>query len=544
MARQHSRELALGSRRRTSMRMRVSLVAALLVAGCSHGSGGGASSNPVDAVVLPMLHADRITPTVASDSELCRRLAIDLSGVAPIWDDYLAHCQGKTPAQIVDYYMSTPGYLRVNQRLWADAFQYDNRTVWYSYIQDLDAQVAKLYAGGLGYADFATIAVAHPAFVGEFAGENVIAYAYQAFLGRDALPEERQDLLALYRMWRGRGAYDPVIDSFRYNVCTSDADCSTGRTCQPNPKMPAERVCTSDTNYRELYLDPRACAGALGPLACTSQRSAASAILPEPMPLTLGQLSASDWQILRAPGRVIVAQPELWEAAIDVMLAKYLGWWHGGVQLPGYEIPAVRQALAVELQRSGDVRAVERMILTSVLYTQPASEPAGDSVRWHYGPLKQMIAESWLDSVGKMTGVAMGSCDWRYAQASPRWTPPASIPPPGALARFPYQTTARTLGGCPDESTQLRYTDVGVLSAMEQRSLLAAACTDAAATRLLPTAGETPAALVKRLYRDLYTHDLPPSEASSVASALPAADAPTAQQLCQALMRSSRFLFY
>jgi hypothetical protein len=226
------------------------------------------------------------------------------------------------------------------------------------------------------------------------------------------------------------------------------------------------------------------------------------------------------------------------------MLTKYLGWWRGGVQLPGYEIPAVRQALAAELQRAGDVRAVERLILTSVLYTMPGAEPAGDAIHWHYGPLKQMLAESWLDSVAKVTGVELGACDWRYPQASPRYVPKAKLPPQGTLAKFPYQTAARTLGGCPDQKTQLRYTDVGVLSAMEQRSLLAAACTDATATRLLPAPGESASALTVRLYRDLFTRDPTPAEAQAAAAMLPTVDASTAQQLCQALLRSGRFLFY
>jgi uncharacterized protein DUF1549 len=518
------------------MRMRA-IVLVAFAAAC----GKSAPQNVVDAIVVPMLHHDGITARLASDAELCRRYAIDLGGVAPSWEDYLAHCKGKTPAQIVDWYMAQPNYVGANQRLWADAFQYDDRTVWYTYLQDLDAQVGKLYRGELAYADFAAIAVGHPAFVGNFVGENVVAYAYQAFLGRDALPEERQDMLALFRMWRVRGNYDPTIGQFRYNACTVDTQCATGQTCSPAPTGTG-KVCTTTNNYRELYLDPRACAGALGAVDCTSSLHNASAVIAATQPIALGDLTPDQWNVARTPGRVIAAEPYFYEAAVDTMMKKYLGWWHLGIELPGYEIPAVRQALAQLLSTKGDIRAMERELLTSVLYTMPADNSGSDKVLWHYGPTKQMIAEAWLDSVGKFTGVPMGSCDWRYPLQSLRWIPANLIPPKGALANFDYQATARTMGGCPDQKTQSRYTDVGVLYAMEQRSLLAAACSDKTATKIGGAASAN--ALVQGAYRQAFTWDAASDELAAVAGTLPAADSATAQQLCQAMLRSSQFLFY
>ncbi|MDB4965632.1 MAG: hypothetical protein JWN44_1321 [Myxococcales bacterium] len=522
------------------MRTRALFVLVALLGGCANRSGGG-TGNVVDAVVAPMLQKDGVKPTVAGDTELCRRYAIDLSGVAPSWDEYVAHCRGKSPSEIVDYFMAQPDYVRVNQRLWADAFQYDNRTVWYQYLQDLDAQVGALYRGELGYPDFAAIAMTHPAFVGEFVGENVVAYGYQALLGRDALPEERSDMLSLYRMWRSRPAYDASIGAFRYNACASDADCSAGRTCQPLPSG-ASKVCTDTSNYRELYLEPRACAGAFGAINCTSAAHDASAILAGSAPIALGDLTADQWNVVRTPGRVITQQRYFYEAAADRTLAKYLGWWHLGVELPGYEIPAVRQALATLLAQKGDLRAMERELLTSVLYTMPADNSGADTVLWHHGPTKQMIAESWIDSVGKFTGVALGACDWRYPLQSLRWLPASLFPPAGALPSFAYQATARTMGGCPDQKTQSRYTDVGVLYAMEQRSLLAAACSDKSASKVAAAASAT--ALVQSAYREALTWDPPADELKAVAATLPAGDKPTAQQLCQAILRSSRFLFY
>lgn len=518
------------------MRVRAIVLCAFAAAGC----GKSAPQNVVDAVVVPMLHADGKSPHLATDAELCRRYALDLGGVAPSWDEYTAHCKGKTPAQMVDYYMAQPAYVAVNQRLWADAFQYDDGTVWYTYITDLDAQVGKLYRGELAYPDFAALAVAHPAFVGNFVGENVVAYAYQAFLGRDALPEERQDMLALFRMWRARGNYDPTIGTFRYNACTVDAQCATGTTCQPAPSGTG-KVCSATNNYRELYVDPRACAGSLGAVACTSTMHNASAVLTATQPIALGDLTPDQWSVLRTPGRVIAQAPYFYEAAVDTMMRKYLGWWHLGVELPGYEIPAVRQALA-QLLQAKDIRTMERELLTSVLYTMPADNSGNDKVLWHYGPTKQMIAEAWLDSVGKLTGVSMGSCDWRYPLQSLRWIPASLVPPKGALPNFDYQATARTMGGCPDQKTQSRYTDVGVLYAMEQRALVAAVCSDKGATKIVGAASAS--ALVQGAYRQAFTWDPAKDELAAVAGSLPGADTPTAQQLCQAMVRSSQFLFY
>ena len=41
-------------------------------------------------------------------------------------------------------------------------------------------------------------------------------------------------------------------------------------------------------------------------------------------------LSAEDRAALDAPGRLIAAQREFAEAAVDSVLRKYLGWWKSG----------------------------------------------------------------------------------------------------------------------------------------------------------------------------------------------------------------------
>jgi hypothetical protein len=436
----------------------------------------------------------------------------------------------------VDYFLSLPGYVAHNQRLWADKLQYDNRNVWYRYLIDLDDQVGRLYRSELSYPNFAAIVASHPGFVGQFVGENVVAYAFQAFLGRDALPEERQDLLGLYRMWRTRGGYDPSITRFRYNACIDDTECDPGRSCIDN-------LCQSTTNYRELYLDPKRCADALGQLSCTSAAHGQTVALAGTAPIALGELTDDEWQVLRSPGRILSTMPAFWEAAVDDVLNKYLGWWHGGNELPGYELPQLRQALAVGFQATGgDVRALEREVLLSALYLMAADEPAGDTRFWHYGPTKQMIAEAWIDSVGRFAGLDVGRCDPRFPNLTPRWLPPTLVPGRGQLPGFDYPHEARLLGGCPDQEAQFRYTDVGVLATMEQRSIVAGVCASPAATAFLPPQGTTSERMIEGLYRRAFTAEAG-DDATAVAALVPAADA-SARNLCLALLRSARFLFY
>src|SRR5262249_43378719 len=158
-------------------------------------------------------------------------------------------------------------------------------------------------------------------------------------------------------------AYDPLITSNRYNQCTSDADCGAGRACW------ADGYCYQTTNYTEVYVDPARCAGAVNAVLCTSNANNVTLQLSGAA-RGLDELSDADWRVLRPPGRILTGHPYFWEAAADNALNRYLGWWHGGFELPGYEIAAVRQALAFLLRdASGDVRALEREILTSVLYT-------------------------------------------------------------------------------------------------------------------------------------------------------------------------------
>jgi hypothetical protein len=500
-------------------------------------SPGFDCSNAIDAALLPILAKDGVNPMLANDAELCRRYAIDIRGVTPSFADYQDHCRGKSPGEMTDYFMQGPSYVRVNQRLWADAFLYDNRSTWFQYITDLDAQVGALYRGTLSYPDFVAVSVAHPAFVARFLGENVVANAYQNFLGRDALPEERQDLLALYRMWRLRRASDPRLTYSHYGACADTSQCDDGRICESG-------YCTDRGNYLELYLDPTKCAGPLGAIACRSTMTGASVVLPGTEPISLGSVTPDQWEILRAPGRAVAKLPGFWETACDAALRKYTGWWIAGYELPGYEVSEVRASLAAFFrQTGGNIRKLEREVLTSALYTAAATpQDPNDTVPWHRGPTKQMTAETWLDSVGAIAGVGLGSCDWRYPSTSARFLPPTLVPPQGQVDGINYADAARVLGGCPDQTAQVRVTNAGVLVAKEQRDVLAAACRSTAATTVAGTPDA--ASLVRQFWRSAFLHDPTDLQVAATASVLPGSDTATAAALCEVLPRTNPFLFY
>jgi hypothetical protein len=497
-------------------------------AGCVPATGF-ACDNVVNAVALPLLAKEGVTPRAASIQEFCRRAYVDLTGAAPTWAEYRARCEGKSPAQIVDLLMGEVAYVDAGRRLWADELQLDNRFAWYAYTRDLDAQVARLYKGEIDYAELARVAVTHPAMIAKHTRENIVAKAYSVFLGRDALPSERQDMLGLFRIWATRESYDPALAPLRFNRCGDDSSvCDKGRVCRAG-------ICEDPFTYIEVFVDPSRCLGELGALACSSPQNGVRATLPVgrgDAPRRLEELGPEDMKALRAPGDAIVQMPSFWEHAVDAVLERYLGWWHAGIELPGYDLPEVRRVLAERFKRTGAMRALERDVLTSVLYGM-AGDGAGKP--HHQGPTKQMPAEAWLRTVGKILGVNLGACDPRYQNTTGRWVPEALLPPPGDLEGFAYVDHARILGGCPDQSSQLRSTSVGVLHAMEERLVLADVCSHPRST----VRGDLAA-----LFRDAFTREPSPDELRALRATFPQPDDASARRACQVLLRSSPFLFY
>jgi hypothetical protein len=283
-------------------------------------------ANAVDAALLPVLADDGITPVRASDAVLCRRYALDLTGATLSSEEERAHCEGASPAAMVEWFMTCPAYVARNQERMRRVLLGAERPLASPYAADLDAHVARLYRGEIPYADFVAIAVTHPAFVEDGAGDDAVARAFAIFLAREPLPDERQDLLALYRMWRTRPARDE-----------------------------------GDGAHSELYIDPTRCSGSLAIVECTSTATGVTVALEGTGPIAIDELTWDQWRTLRAPGRVIARMPGFWDAAIDDVLRKYPAF---------YDLPVARAALAGFFEaHGGDARALERELLTSALYT-------------------------------------------------------------------------------------------------------------------------------------------------------------------------------
>jgi hypothetical protein len=163
---------------------------------------------------------------------------------------------------------------------------------------------------------------------------------------------------------------------------------------------------------------------------------------------------------------------------------------------------------------------------------------------WDAGPTKLMTAEAWLDSVGNLTGLPISGCDPRFPSVQPRFVPPALLAPAGTVAGFNYTNAARLLGGCPDNVAQFRNTSASVLVTLEQRQIAAQLCGNpGAAAHLWPDGDPSAAALLTGLYRNALTREPADGEIDAVFSGAPAASAGVASNVCQALVRSGRFLF-
>jgi hypothetical protein len=410
--------------------------------------------NVIDAVLAPMLAAQHLDVVPEDPAVLCRRLAIDLTGVAPTPDVIAASCVGRSPRDMAVQLMNaptdaripdgSPPYVWVNRRWWADRFQYQSTqndgSTWYTYVRDLDDLVGQLYAGTLPYDAFTRRALASPAFARRFGDlyikldlVEMATRAYQIFLGRDALPSEAADFGNLWRSWAV--------------VFMNDA---ASRAIYPDCP-------TSGCDHYDVGVDGSHCDGAKL-LGCQSTVMGAAAVVPSQAKFVRWyDLLPEDLLLLETPGRLIVAQREFAEAAVDRALEQYLGWWKTSTYLPDTDVPAVRDALVQKLIASGyDLRALDLEIVSSLLYTQRAAirPDAPTAPVWASGPTKMFYAEAWLDTLAAATGRQLGGCDFRFSDT----TVAARTDSIQIKYRFPtspgfdplfYSDTAHGMGGCP-----------------------------------------------------------------------------------------------
>jgi hypothetical protein len=424
----------------------------VVAAGC--GSPAAPPGNVVDAVLAPMLAAQHLDVVPEDPAVLCRRMAIDLTGVAPTPDVIAANCVGRSPRDMAHAFMNAPTnpripdgsspYVWVNRRWWADRFQYQSTqndgSTWYTYVRDLDDLVEKLYAGAISYDTFTRRALASPAFARHFGDlflkDDLVAiasHAYLVFLGREALPSEAADFGNLWRSWTVLFMND-AISHQTYSDCP-----------------------TAGCNHFDVGVDASRCQGA-SLLGCQSTALGSAEVVPsQPTFVRWYDLLPEDATLLETPGRLIAAQREFAEAAVDRALAQYLGWWKSSTYLPDTDVPAVRDALVTLFVASGyDVRALDLEIVSSLLYTQRAAgrPDAPTAPVWASGPTKMFYAEAWLDTLAAATGRQLGGCDFRFSDT----TVAARTDTIQIIYHFPtspgfdplfYSDTAHGMGGCP-----------------------------------------------------------------------------------------------
>jgi hypothetical protein len=539
-------------------------------AGCkgasvSSGSDGGPApsfNNVVDAVVVPMLEQNGLKVVGEDPAVLCRRLAIDLTGLAPTPAEQSAHCAG-TPADAADYFMNkatganvpdgSAPYVWVNRRWWADSFQYQSSTqqssTFYTYVRELDAVVGDLYSGKIRYDVFAQKALASPAFARRFgifeANHDLVqiaSQAYRVFLGREALPSEAEDFGNLWRGWN-----------------TKNMNELTSETTYPDCPVAYDQLMNRiGCRHYELGLDSAECAGA-NEAACESTILGAGAVVPPQSGFVRWYDLSPDAQAqLAVPGKLIAAQPEFAEAAVDRALAKYLGWWKAGTYRPDFDVPAVRDALTKKFVSDGfDIRKLEREIVTSVLYTQSAAlqpnQLSTDPI-WAFGPTKLLYAEAWIDTVGQALNKQLGGCDFRYlysGTATSKINGYYAFPVSTGISKNFYYSTASNMGGCPIATTHADAS--GLVPAVTRRVALAQLCPGA----FKPAAGTALDALVALEFagvgrapaqsevQSLVSHMSVPADGGCDPNNLQSCKTQTlADSLCTSLYATSLFNYY
>lgn len=377
----------------------------LTVSACSGGKNDGTGDNgdnAIDAVLAPRFEAEGITPVIASKTELCRRLSADLLGRFATASEVGDECDGRTVSEIARRFQSRQEYLLLSERRWRDRLRSNDVEQDWRYLKEVYEHVDALHRGDLPYDDFVQLVSTHPGFMmGVFEPEEKAALAIRAFLGRTASEAEAADFASLYRVWIPSYEQDEDF-AYAYRI---EAYVLPG-LCEPLTS------CTSDllgSGVLDMSSFP---AGALFEGIAYDD-------------LTSEQLSA-----VQEPGRVLIRQPALYEAAADEILNRLLAWSDGGrfPREPGIVLPEVREVLADYLRENGDYAAAERMVLNSLLYRQAAQiEPDGygeDPVApvppiYQHGPVKPVIAEMWVDSTAELIFDFGGTCDPRYTDGFP-----------------------------------------------------------------------------------------------------------------------------
>lgn len=510
--------------------------------------------NPLDEGMCPALWGAGYDTRPVIDTEACRRVYADMTGRFPTYQEIQETCLGRPIGDTVLDLIRSDAFVLQNQKRWADVMGYSNVAVNLDRIYDADLLVGKLYKGLIRYDEFVAVMSAHPIFMRRFdTAEDRAAALFARFVGRPPFSSERADIAKLYALWSNgyhdhRGIGTRVPDAYIEHKCIGD-DGKVDET--------TAGACTSILwGFNRVVLVP-------------DFRSVDNQTWS-------GNLTAEEWALLQAPGRIISTWPQVWEHAVSQVFVQYLGY-----DLTKYVPSVTQQMIEYVLAHGGDLRAVHYAVATSSLYLQSTTcadascDGTEDDPPWTHGPLRQAEAELWLDTLLTRSGEDWGGCDHRIPNADDLLeTTPAAyhlvqasrwhITDDGEIDNR-YRSLAQTLGGCPDNLTAGRFKAISILNTATQEAFVRGLCAPTGdfdegidAELVLPGGVDRDATLDEGVANAILEHQVgtffsrAPSEAEvAMASAGAEACSPKpcsaeafARPLCYALMSSSEMLFY
>ena len=458
--------------------------------------------NPVHVGLCPSLWGVGLQPAPIERTEACRRLHVDLIGRFPSREEMRAFCSDRPWGEVVSDLINTEEFVLANRKKWADNLLYNTRAMSVERIFDMDHIVALLYRGEIAYDHFAAVTSAHPVLTRrhDTAGDRAEAL-FQLFLGRPPLGSERSDFARLYVLWHN-GYYDHP----RLDMRLSDAHIQYRCIDDEGNIDPETRgQCTSVLyGYHELILTPDIRARRTGNRIWS------------------GLLTAEEWHALQLPGRLLARQDAFWEHAVDEVIRQYLDYDLTTA------VPEIRDELVKHLLHyNGDIRAVHHAVLTSAAYLQSSAGETPTDHRWTQGPLKQVHAEAWVDTLNHTLGLELPGCDHRISEP----TDFVRTNTLGALALLEnsywqlredgrdvekaYSDLARNLGGCPVNDVSGRFRIVSILTTATQLNFVENVCNPemrpdqgADLARLLPAGIDPDRLVTPEIAEEIITHQI------------------------------------
>ena len=458
--------------------------------------------NPVHRGLCPSLWGVGLEPSSIDRTEACRRLHVDTIGRFPTNEELDSFCDDRPWGEIVSELIDTDEFVLVNRRRWADKLLYNTRAVSVERIFDMDELATMLYDGRISYDHFAAITSAHPVLTRRHdnAGDRAEAL-FQLFLGRPPLGSERSDIARLYALWHN-GYYDHpelgmrISDAHIRHRCVDD---------DGNVDPDTRGECTSILyGYNELILEPD--------------------IRVDPSSDTMwsGLLHYDEWEKLQLPGRLLANEQAFWENAVDDVLDQYLDY-----DLT-QTVPEIRGELVDHLLKyEGDIRSVHHAVLTSVAYLQSAAEETPTDHRWTFGPLKQVHAENWIDTMAMTLDLDISGCDHRISNPGDflradtiaafslieqsKW----ELNDDGTGIRSEYRDLAQHLGGCPVNDVSGRFRIISILTTATQLNFVEDVCNlegeageGADIERLLPEGTDPDLAVTPEVAEEIVDHQI------------------------------------